>query len=207
MSKRTREELEMEAGPSTASPGASASPAPVPPAGEVQLLKVPQKRFYRQRAHANVFIDHELEYPKRPELMDWSTHYPAYFSQPNEDGSINPGEKKVEWADVGCGFGGLLMALAPLFPEKLMLGMEIRTSVTKYVTDRIAATRQAQSLLPADSVDTKPGGYQNVSVIKANSMKHMPNFFAKGQVRPFLWRMGLYPRLRCSICHLGWRER
>lgn len=60
--------------------------------------------------------------------------------------------------------------------------MEIRTSVTKYVTDRIAATRQAQSLLPADSVDTKPGGYQNVSVIKANSMKHMPNFFAKGQV-------------------------
>lgn len=42
MSKRTREELEMEAGPSTASPGASASPAPVPPVGEVQLLKVPQ---------------------------------------------------------------------------------------------------------------------------------------------------------------------
>ncbi|OWZ63156.1 tRNA (guanine-N(7)-)-methyltransferase [Cryptococcus neoformans] len=182
MSKRTREESEMEAGPSTASPGAFASPAPAPPAGEVQLLKVPQKRFYRQRAHANVFIDHELEYPKRPELMDWSTHYPAYFSQPNEDGTITPGEKKVEWADVGCGFGGLLMALAPLFPEKLMLGMEIRTSVTKYVTDRIAATRQAQSLLPAGSVDTKPGGYQNVSVIKANSMKHMPNFFAKGQL-------------------------
>lgn len=84
--------------------------------------------------------------------------------------------------------------------------MEIRTSVTKYVTDRIAATRQVQSLLPADSVDTKPGGYQNVSVIKANSMKHMPNFFAKGQVRPFLWRMGLYPGLRCCICHLGWRK-
>lgn len=32
----------MEAGPSTASPGASASPAPVPSVGEVQLLKVPQ---------------------------------------------------------------------------------------------------------------------------------------------------------------------
>lgn len=42
MSKRTREESEMEAGPSTASPGASASLAPAPPAGEVQLLKVPQ---------------------------------------------------------------------------------------------------------------------------------------------------------------------
>lgn len=58
--------------------------------------------------------------------MDWSTHYPAYFSQPNEDGTITQGEKKVEWADVGCGFGGLLMALAPLFPEKLMLGTSTR---------------------------------------------------------------------------------
>lgn len=69
--------------------------------------------------------------------------------------------------------------------------MEIRTSVTKYVTDRIAATRQAQSLLPADSVDTKPGGYQNVSVIKANSMKHMPNFFAKGQVCVYFFFLGM----------------
>ncbi|TYJ53116.1 tRNA (guanine-N(7)-)-methyltransferase [Cryptococcus floricola] len=177
MSKRTIEQVETE--PSTS---ATASPAPE----GVQLLKVPQKRFYRQRAHANVFIDHELEYPKNPERMDWSTHYPAYFPAPNDDGSIPPnselGGKKVEWADVGCGFGGLLMALAPMFPEKLMLGMEIRTSVTKYVTDRIAATRQVQQLLPQDSAEKKDGGYQNVSVIKANSMKHMPNFFAKGQL-------------------------
>lgn len=66
--------------------------------------------------------------------MDWSTHYPAYFSQPNEDGSINPGEKKVEWADVGCGFGGLLMALAPLFPEKLMLGTSSHTPQTQFLS-------------------------------------------------------------------------
>lgn len=76
------------------------------------------------------------------------------------------------------------------FGNFLRTGMEIRTSVTKYVTDRIAATRQAQSLLPAGSVDTKPGGYQNVSVIKANSMKHMPNFFAKGQVCVHLFFSG-----------------
>ncbi|WVQ71376.1 tRNA (guanine-N(7)-)-methyltransferase [Cryptococcus sp. DSM 104548] len=180
MSKRTIDHVDMEQGTSTTS--STASPAPE----GVQLLKVPQKRFYRQRAHANVFIDHELEYPKNPERMDWSTHYPAYFPAPNDDGSIPPntklGGKKVEWADVGCGFGGLLMALAPMFPEKLMLGMEIRTSVTKYVTDRIAATRQVQQLLPEGSAEKKDGGYQNVSVIKANSMKHMPNFFAKGQL-------------------------
>lgn len=48
--------------------------------------------------------------------MDWSPHFPAYASQ------IAAGEKRVEFADIGCGFGGLLMALAPMFPDTLMLG-------------------------------------------------------------------------------------
>ena len=39
-------------------------------------------------------------------------HYPAFYG---------PG-KTPEFADVGCGFGGLLIALAPLFPDTLMLG-------------------------------------------------------------------------------------
>ncbi|WVR04970.1 tRNA (guanine-N(7)-)-methyltransferase [Kwoniella sp. DSM 27419] len=187
MSKRSRED-EMEAGPST-----SVSPAPEPvdtaagmltPPEGVTLLQIPQKRWYRQRAHANVFVDHELDYPKNPEVMDWSVHYPRYFTSPHSDAQASEGMnlKQVEWADVGCGFGGLLMALAPMFPETLMLGMEIRMSVTKYVTDRIAATRQAQSLLPADSAERQPGEYQNVSVIRANAMKHIVNFFAKGQL-------------------------
>lgn len=65
-----------------------------------------------------------------------------------------------------------------------MLGMEIRTAVAAYVNDRILATRQAQSHLVANNKTggVVEGGYQNVSVIRANSMKHMPNFFAKGQV-------------------------
>lgn len=61
--------------------------------------------------------------------------------------------------------------------------MEIRVAVTAYVADRIAASRQAQSLLPPDSTDRVEGEYGNVSVIRANSMKHMPNFFARAQVR------------------------
>lgn len=55
--------------------------------------------------------------PQSPEQMDWSVHYPKYFAP-----GASSGEKQVEWADVGCGFGGLLMALAPQFPETLMLG-------------------------------------------------------------------------------------
>lgn len=32
----------------------------------------------------------------------------------------------MQFVDVGCGFGGLLVRLSPLFPDTLMLGMELR---------------------------------------------------------------------------------
>ena len=49
--------------------------------------------------------------------MDWSVLYP-----------LHPGGE-VEFADIGCGYGGLLVQLSPLFPTSLMLGMEIRVKV------------------------------------------------------------------------------
>ncbi|KAG8806489.1 tRNA (guanine-N(7)-)-methyltransferase (tRNA(m7G46)-methyltransferase), partial [Serendipita sp. 399] len=94
---------------------------------------LPQKRHYRQRAHANPFSDHSLSYPPSPSAIDWSVHYP----DPRHAG------KQVEVADIGCGFGGLLTALAPLMPDTLILGMEIRAQVTQYVQHRIAALRVA----------------------------------------------------------------
>jgi tRNA (guanine-N7-)-methyltransferase len=36
---------------------------------------------------------------------------------------------QVRFVDVGCGFGGLLIRLAPLYPDKLMLGFELRDKV------------------------------------------------------------------------------
>ena len=41
-----------------------------------------------------------------------AAHFPAYQMT----------EKRPEFADIGCGFGGLLIALAPIFPDTLMLG-------------------------------------------------------------------------------------
>ncbi|GBE88460.1 guanine-N-7 methyltransferase [Sparassis latifolia] len=125
---------------------------------------LPQKRHYRQRAHANPFSDHALSYPHSPHACDWSILYPAFAGS----------GKTPEFADVGCGFGGLLIALAPLFPDTLMLGMEIRVQVSQYVRDRILALR-ATSNTPSSS----PGQYQNVSVVRANSMKFTPNYFPK----------------------------
>ncbi|KAJ2914492.1 hypothetical protein MD484_g5922, partial [Candolleomyces efflorescens] len=126
---------------------------------------LPQKKFYRQRAHANPFSDHSLDYPASPRAIDWAPHYPAHA-----------GSAKVpEFADVGCGFGGLLIALAPQFPDTLMLGLEIRVQVSQYVQDRITALRVTNA---AQSSDSAPA-FQNVSIVRANAMKFLPNYFTK----------------------------
>ncbi|KAG2340638.1 putative methyltransferase, partial [Suillus weaverae] len=118
---------------------------------------LPQKKHYRQRAHANPFSDHSLVYPSSP-CIDWTTHYPAFAGQ------------RPSFADIGCGFGGLLIALAPQFPDNLIIGLEIRVQVTQYVQDRIAALRATTD------------DYQNISVVRANAMKFLPNFFQKASL-------------------------
>jgi len=90
--------------------------------------------------------------------------------------------------------------------------MEIRVSVTEFVENKIRAVRQ-QQLNPAaipsppaadattsaaalttttamadpttDDLPTGPvsGGYQNISVLRANTMKFLPNFFPRSSLR------------------------
>lgn len=77
--------------------------------------------------------------------MDWSCYYPAFVAGPDEsqnmvqvEANFENGEanssiknltkqltKNVEVADIGCGFGGLLVALAPVMPNTLLLGMKV----------------------------------------------------------------------------------
>jgi len=130
-------------------------------------IKLPKKKYYRQRAHANPFSDHNLKYPSNPAEMDWSAHFPARA----------PGQR-VEVADIGCGFGGLLVSLAPKMPDTLMLGLEIRLQVTEYVAERIAALRQQH----ASTTAAAAGGYRNISVLRSNAMKFLPNIFEKAQL-------------------------
>lgn len=66
--------------------------------------------------------------------MNWAPHYPAYKvkedeTMENDTASERAGtqvvpklSKQVEVADIGCGFGGLLFALAPKMPDTLLLG-------------------------------------------------------------------------------------
>lgn len=135
---------------------------------EGQKIDLPKKRYYRQRAHSNPFSDHQLEYPVSPQDMDWSKLYPYYKNA--ENGQMT---KKVTIADIGCGFGGLMIDLSPAFPEGLILGMEIRVQVTNYVEDRIIALRNNTA---------SKHGFQNINVLRGNAMKFLPNFFEKGQL-------------------------
>jgi len=66
----------------------------------------------------------------------------------------------------------LLVTLSPMFPSTLILGMEIRDKVVQYVEDRIKALREKEA-----------PNYGNISVLRTNAMKYLPNFFRKGQLQ------------------------
>jgi tRNA (guanine-N7-)-methyltransferase len=123
----------------------------------------PQKKFYRQRAHCNPLSHNDsFIYPIRPDLMDWTTDYYPEL----EKGSV------PTVIDIGCGFGGLTMALGEVLPQEArILGMEIRAKVTEYVRLRIVAARKEN-----------PGKFQNCSVLRTNAMKHLPNYFAPSSI-------------------------
>ncbi|KAI9839932.1 MAG: tRNA (guanine-N(7)-)-methyltransferase (tRNA(m7G46)-methyltransferase) [Sarea resinae] len=117
--------------------------------------------------------------------MDWSIYYPAYAADETmeetdtaESGAganraVRQLVKDVEVADIGCGFGGLLVALAPRLPDTLLLGLEIRSQVAGFVQDKIKALRNQNS---------ETGLYQNAACLRANTMKFLPNFFKKYQL-------------------------
>ena len=94
---------------------------------ETEEAKLPKKKFYRQRAHSNPIADHCFDYPVSPDKVscpmsshpcicisnfqyNWSELYPDHPTS------------RVEFADIGCGYGGLLMQLSPMFPSTLMIG-------------------------------------------------------------------------------------
>jgi len=143
-----------------------------------ESAKLPQKKYYRQRAHSNPIADHCFEYPVDPDAMDWSELYPN-------------NKNSVRFADIGCGYGGLLVQLSPMFPDKNMLGMEIRVKVSDYVRDRVEALRQQN-----------PGEYENVACLRSNAMKFLPNFFYKGQLEKMFF---LFPDPHFKKAKHKWR--
>ncbi|KAL7515543.1 hypothetical protein ACHAXN_013426 [Cyclotella atomus] len=145
--------------------------------------EMPQKRFYRSRAHCNpLSFNENFEYPARPDLFDWTEdHYPNHpllesKSSTNDQSDVissfhNASRVKPNVLDVGCGFGGLTISLSPLLPNHTILGLEIRTKVTEYVRLRILAHRKEH-----------PDQYQNCSVMRTNAMKYLVHYFPKNSL-------------------------
>ena len=68
-----------------------------------------------------------------PSFMDWSQYYPAFSHPAGSSFTEDPNQgnesvtkslyKYVTIADIGCGFGGLLVSLGPKLPDELLLGI------------------------------------------------------------------------------------
>ena len=83
----------------------------------------------------------------------------------------------------------MLVELSTMFPGVLSLGMEIRVKVSDYVHDRIQALRVAHA-----------GSYDNISVLRTNAMKYLPNFFRKGQLSKMMFLCVCCPALLSTVC-------
>lgn len=147
----------------------------------------PSKRFYRSRAHSNPLNDSHFAVPSGPEDLKWSRLFPptpkiplvAPEAPPSTSAETeyntcteNPDRSLVRFVDVGCGFGGLLIRLAPLYPNTRILGFELRDKVTEYVKERILALQHEQ-----------PQTFSNIACARTNAMKFLPNYFHKGQLQ------------------------
>lgn len=78
-----------------------------------------------------------------------------------------------------------------MFPDKLMLGMEIRVKVSDYVISKITALRSQC-----------PGQYENIACVRTNAMKYLPNYFKKGQLTKMFF---LYPDPHFKKSKHRWR--
>jgi tRNA (guanine-N7-)-methyltransferase len=61
-------------------------------------------------------------------------------------GAVRKMSKQVEVADIGCGFGGLLFALAPKLPDTLLLGMPCHFSPSAKLALLLRQTRPSPKL-------------------------------------------------------------
>lgn len=137
--------------------------------------KQPQKKYFRSRAHSNVFNANDVWFPASPCEVPLEQYFPKL-----------PG-KKIQFVDVGCGFGSLCLSLAHTFPQKLVFGIEIRPKLVEYVQRRIVAKRHETATgetaaTSAGGATHSPPSYENVWAIHNNAMRFMPNFFEKEQL-------------------------
>lgn len=89
--------------------------------------------------------------------------------------------KHVEFLDVGCAFGGMLFDLCALFPDTLMLGLEIRSKVVEFAQGKAVELRQ--SAKEGNVTEKRYHHFDNVWFDQLNVMKFGTNCFGAGQLK------------------------
>lgn len=152
-------------------------------------VKMPKKGAHRMHAHINPFNPLHIAHPINTTYVDWAEHYPHYYGQPNDSIVINTNKYPTKNAyvnqvvskvddrtpqilDIGCGYGGLMFQLTKGFPDKLILGMEIRDKVSNYVGEKINSIR----------CNSAGAICSNTAIIRSNAMKAFTNYFRKDSV-------------------------
>ena len=75
--------------------------------GASPSVKLPQKKFYRQRAHSNPMADHSFDYPVAPDMMDWHQYSPHYFPSAEEEAKHDDPKELERRPQVGLILDGL----------------------------------------------------------------------------------------------------
>ena len=124
----------------------------------------------RLRPHRNPLASNEDDHPDSPE------HFAAQLAELGAYPGSGPANR-VEFADIGCAFGGMLFALAPHFPATLMLGMEIRSKVVTFAQGKTHAVRSGE-------MASEPAHhFNNLWFTQVNVMKFGDCFFERGQLK------------------------
>jgi tRNA (guanine-N7-)-methyltransferase len=103
------------------------------------------------RPHRNPLSSNEDDHPLNPD--EWQARIVEEQLYPLDRAST-----RVEFADIGCAFGGMLFALAPHFPDTMMLGLEIRSKVVDFAQGKVKALRNGEMPAPAPSSSDAAGG-------------------------------------------------
>ena len=154
----------------------------------LKYVNMPKKSLHRMHAHINPFNPLSIPFPINTDYVDWSLHYPSFYGEKTNTIVVNTNKYKVpesykekaaqqgpapQILDIGCGYGGLLFQLMRGFPEKLILGLEIRDKVANYVGEKIHSVR----------CNSDGQLCSNTAIIRSNAMKTFTNYFKKESVR------------------------
>ena len=130
----------------------------------------------RIRAHTNPLNLVPYEVPLKPDEYNWSNHF--YDEGEKEVNDMKLINFQPDFADIGCGFGDLLIALSPLFPTKKIIGVEIRKKAVEVVQKKIEKYRKEND------------NYNNIGVIEMNIMKSAQYFFNKSSLEKMFFLFG-----------------